>query len=224
MEVKTCWAGSDFYAIPLLTEIAKRTGETPEDIGNYYLLEEIGKLLEGKKLPEEEKNGRKRCFVGLWKNGKISFLSGQQAEKVAKEELRELTESPKTEELKGVAANPGKVRGIARILEANNVIQTREVRKSFKKGEILVTQMTQPNVIDIASKAAALVTDEGGMLSHAAIISRELKIPCIVGTHFATQVIKDGDYVEVDANNGMIKILQKADKKKDYAKNQNPQG
>ncbi len=105
-------------------------------------------------------------------------------------------------------ANPGQVRGVARILEANNVQQTRCLRKTFKKGEILITQMTQPNIVDIASKAAALVTDEGGMLSHATIISRELKIPCIVGTHFATSLIKDGDLVEVNANNGLVKIIK----------------
>jgi pyruvate,water dikinase len=67
--------------------------------------------------------------------------------------------------------------------------------------------MTQPNVMDIASKAAAIVTDEGGMLSHAAIISRELMIPCIVGTHYATRVLKDGDMVEVDANAGIVKKI-----------------
>ena len=83
------------------------------------------------------------------------------------------------------------------------------MRKTFKQGEILITQMTQPNIMDIASKASALVTDEGGMLSHAAIISRELKIPCVVGTKFATRVLKDGDLVEVDANTGVVKILER---------------
>ena len=67
--------------------------------------------------------------------------------------------------------------------------------------------MTQPAIIDIAKKAGAIVTDEGGMLSHAAIISREFKIPCIVGTHFATTVIKSGDMVEVDAINGIVRKI-----------------
>ena len=57
-------------------------------------------------------------------------------------------------------------------------------------------------------KALAIVTDIGGLMSHAAIISRELKIPCIIGTKIATQVLHDGDLVEVDANNGIIKILK----------------
>ena len=67
--------------------------------------------------------------------------------------------------------------------------------------------MTQPNIIDIAKKAAAIVTDEGGMLSHAAIISREFGIPCIVGTHYATKVFKDGDLVEVDADKGIVRKI-----------------
>jgi len=57
------------------------------------------------------------------------------------------------------------------------------------------------------AKAKAVVTDEGGMSSHAAIISREFKIPCIVGTKIATRVIKDGDIIKVDANKGIIEII-----------------
>jgi pyruvate,water dikinase len=56
-------------------------------------------------------------------------------------------------------------------------------------------------------KAAAFITDEGGITCHAAIVSRELKKPCIIGTKIATQVLKDGDLVEVDANNGVVKIM-----------------
>ncbi len=78
-----------------------------------------------------------------------------------------------------------------------------------KNGNILVTQMTNPDYLPVMQKAAAFITDEGGMLCHAAIVSRELKIPCIIGTKIATQVLKDGDLVEVDANNGKIKILKK---------------
>ena len=57
--------------------------------------------------------------------------------------------------------------------------------------------------------AAAILTDQGGITSHAAIISREMHIPCIVGTKIATQVLKDGDLVEVDADNGIVRILEK---------------
>lgn len=209
MEIKSCWAGSEFYMIPLLNEIAKRTGEPIQDIARYYLTDEIWHLLEGKPLSEQEKTRRTKCFVGLWKGGEISFVSGDEAEDTARMELGDLYRIKDTNTLKGTTANPGKVTAKARILMANDVEQTRIVRKDFKKGEVLVTQMTQPSIMDIASRASAFVTDEGGMLSHAAIISRELGIPCIVGTHFATQIIRDGETIEVDANKGIVRRLSK---------------
>ena len=208
MEIKSCWAGSDFYLIPIIKEISSRTGEQIYDINKYYRIDEIKELLKGKRLTAEEKERRKMCFVGLLKNGKAVYESGDSAEKLAKKELKGLYETRSSSELKGVIANSGKVVGVARVLEANNVSQLRELRKSFQKGQIIVTQMTQPSVMDIASKAAALVTDEGGMLSHAAVISREFKIPCIVGTHFATSTIKDGEMIEVDAEKGIVKKIK----------------
>ena len=79
----------------------------------------------------------------------------------------------------------------------------------FQNGEVLVTGMTDPNFTDLMKKAAAIVTDGGGMLSHAAIVARELKTACVIGTKIATQVLKDGDFVEVDANIGVVRILER---------------
>ncbi|PIN86594.1 hypothetical protein COV19_03685 [Candidatus Woesearchaeota archaeon CG10_big_fil_rev_8_21_14_0_10_44_13] len=209
MQIKSCWAGTDFYLMPLINEISKRTGESVQSISKYYLIEEIKMLLDGRLLSEQEKQNRKLCFVGLLKDGKEIYESGDEAEKLAKKELKDLYEVKETSEIKGDTANPGNVVGIARILESNNVEQTRGLRASFKKGEILITQMTQPSIMDIAGRASAIVTDEGGMLSHAAIISREFDIPCIVGTHFATTLIKDGEMIEVDANKGTVRKIKK---------------
>jgi pyruvate,water dikinase len=80
--------------------------------------------------------------------------------------------------------------------------------KKMKKGDILISPATNPNLMPAISKAGAMVTDEGGITSHAAIVSRELKIPCIIGTKIATQVLKDGDLVEVDANKGIVRIIK----------------
>ncbi|MDP2638639.1 MAG: PEP-utilizing enzyme [Candidatus Azambacteria bacterium] len=74
-----------------------------------------------------------------------------------------------------------------------------------KKGDILVTKETNSDFLPVIIKAKALVTDFGGILCHAAIIAREFKIPCIVGTKIATQIIKTGDVIEIDANKGTIK-------------------
>ena len=80
--------------------------------------------------------------------------------------------------------------------------------KKIKKGDIIVSPMTTPEYTPILNKVAAIVTDEGGITSHAAVISREMKIPCIIGTKIATKVFKDGYLVEVDANKGIIKKLR----------------
>ena len=70
--------------------------------------------------------------------------------------------------------------------------------------------MTRPEFVPLMRKAKAIITDEGGITCHAAIISRELKILCIIGTKTATRLLKDGDLVEVDANTGVVKILKRA--------------
>lgn len=70
--------------------------------------------------------------------------------------------------------------------------------------------MTSPEYVFAMKKASAAITDTGGLTSHAAIVSRELDIPCIVGTKIATKILKDGDLVEVDANKSIVKIIKKA--------------
>ena len=81
--------------------------------------------------------------------------------------------------------------------------------KHFREGNILVSNTTNPDYITAMHKAKAFVTDDGGITCHAAIVARELKKPCIVGTKIATRVLKDGDMVDVDANKGIISILSK---------------
>ena len=77
------------------------------------------------------------------------------------------------------------------------------------KGDILIAETTSPEIMSACKKAAAIVTNQGGMLSHAAIVSRELGIPCIVGTENAVEMINDGDFVEVNADKGIVKIVKK---------------
>ncbi|HQF57216.1 MAG TPA: PEP-utilizing enzyme [Candidatus Magasanikbacteria bacterium] len=77
--------------------------------------------------------------------------------------------------------------------------------KDFEEGEIIISPMTEPSYLPIMKKALAFVTNEGGILCHASIVARELQKPCIIGTKIATHVFKDGDEVEVDATNGIIR-------------------
>jgi len=100
--------------------------------------------------------------------------------------------------VQGLGASPGAGTGKVRILKSSKEI------KDMERGEILVTEMTTPDFVPGMKKAAAIITDTGGMTSHAAIVSRELGIPCIVGTGNATQVLKDGMEVTVDGSHGMV--------------------
>jgi len=101
----------------------------------------------------------------------------------------------------GTIANKGKIVGKTKV-----VLETKDFKK-FKQGDILVAKMTSVDFIPIMKKAAAFITDEGGLACHAAVVSREFNKPCVVGTKLATQVFKDGDRVEVDAERGIIKKL-----------------
>lgn len=68
--------------------------------------------------------------------------------------------------------------------------------------------MTRPELMPAVKKAKAIITDEGGLTCHAAIVSRELGVPCIIGTKIATKILKDGNLVEVDANKGIIRKIK----------------
>lgn len=103
-------------------------------------------------------------------------------------------------EVKGQIAYKGKVTGRVRVLKTSQV-------SDFADGDIIVTGMTTPDFAPLMKKAVAIVTDEGGITCHAAIVSRELKKPCVIGTKIATQVFKDGDMIEVDANTGVVKLI-----------------
>jgi len=102
--------------------------------------------------------------------------------------------------VRGLPASPGVATGVARVILNPRSPEAQQ----FKEGDILVTKMTDPDWVPLMKKAAAIVTDEGGMTSHAAIVSRELGIPAVVGTGNATQVIKTGMLVTVDGSRGVV--------------------
>jgi pyruvate, water dikinase len=100
--------------------------------------------------------------------------------------------------VRGFGAAPGVAGGIARILRGSAEMER------LKPGEVLVTTMTTPDMVPAMSRAAAIVTDEGGMTCHAAIVSRELGVPCVVGTREATRTIAEGSEVTVDGKTGAV--------------------
>jgi len=104
--------------------------------------------------------------------------------------------------LEGVCGSPGRVKGIVKIVKEKDIHSA--LRSHF---DILITKITTPKFIPLVKKVKAIITDEGGVLSHASIVCRELNIPCLIGTKIATKVFKDGDMVEVDAEKGIVRKI-----------------
>ena len=108
----------------------------------------------------------------------------------------------------GFVASAGIIKGRVKIINSVQEID------GINDGDVMVSIMTRPDYLPAMKKASAFVTDEGGVTCHAAIVSREMNKPCIIGTKIATQVLHDGDLVEVDADNGVVRILERAEEKK----------
>ncbi len=100
--------------------------------------------------------------------------------------------------VKGLGSSPGVGMGPVKIVRHPSEI------KNVKRGEVLVTEMTTPDYVPAMKRASAIITDTGGMTSHAAIVSRELGVPCVVGTGNATSILKDGLEVSVDGSHGIV--------------------
>jgi len=186
----------------LLAEVSKRIGLSCEELV-YCFPGEIFKALCNKRKITNKKaiHAKIKKYAMYSLNGENSnLIVGQKVERLRKL-LSQIVK--KQTEVKGVIAYPGLIKGRVKILKDRSEFY------KIKKGDILVTKLTAPDFVPVMEKSSAIITDLGGITSHAAIVSRELKIPCIVGTKIATKVLKDGDLVEMDANKGIIKILKR---------------
>ena len=187
-------------------EIAKRLN-IPAEYVDYMSHLEIGKCLLDNRIFSElfvHVGERLKSSVFIMRELKYEWLIGPDAKTFLK--THGLTESfdDNIQELKGAIASRGLAEGLVKVCRFSTEIE------KIQDGDVLVTAMTTPDFVPAMKKASAIITDEGGITCHAAIVSRELGKPCIVGTKVATKVLKDGDMVEVDANNGIIKILERA--------------
>ena len=184
-------------------EISRRY-KIPGNLIYYFSCDEMRDCLQKKSAKEfilitkERKNGYAciayKGLVKIYEGGDLRYLK-------SKIRLREIEAGS---EIKGQAAFLGKVQGIA------VVVKNKSELSKVSKGAILVSPSTTVDYVPVLKHVRAIVTEEGGVLSHASVISRELHIPCVIGTKVATEVIKDGDYIEVDAYKGVVKILKKA--------------
>jgi phosphohistidine swiveling domain-containing protein len=152
----------------------------------------------------EEIEERKKGFAMMMVKGKQYVTFGKDGHDISvwiDTQLNKVDQNIST--LKGQIACKGFVTGKVK------TASTPSEAHQLQEGEILVCAMTNPDYVPAMRRSGAIITDEGGLLSHASIMSREFGKPCIIGTKIATKVLKDGDYVEVDANTGLVKIFKR---------------
>lgn len=196
---------ANHYVDLFLKEISRRKKINFSDLLFYWPNEIIKLLKNGAKVSSKEIANRKKFALIHYYKNVLTLKSGKnQINSIRPFLKKEINRESGTISGMVVSAGCGKIQGRVRIL-----LTPRNLNK-MKQGEILVAPMTSPEFIVAIKKAGAVITDEGGLTCHAAIVSRELGIPCLVGTKIATKVLKDGDLVEVNANHGLVRILKKS--------------
>jgi pyruvate,water dikinase len=201
LQLRHVWATETVIQIAYSIEAIKR--RFAPDTTNYTNKEFDAFITHGKLVSEETlKERTKLSLIGIF-NGKKIFLVGKEVEDFLEKNLeKEII----TNEVSGMVACKGVVEGIARVITPQMDIMKEIIE--MKKGEVLVANQTRPFMMPAIYKASAIVTDEGGITSHAAIVSREFNLPCIVGTQNSTRTFKTGDRILVDANKGIAKKLK----------------
>src|SRR3989339_254345 len=189
-----------YFCEPVFFELAKRTGQSVDGLKDLSP-EEIKDLLLQKSLDEQGVTERISQHVLITFQKVFYVLTGVEARDFR---TKFLTHENKTGDLKGRCASLGRATGKVKV-----ILNPKDFSK-MEAGNILVVMNTSPDFLCILKKAAAIVAEEGGLTSHVSIISREMCVPAVVGVARATDVLKDGDLVEVDAEKGIIKILEPA--------------
>lgn len=183
-------------------EIGRRLNLSLKQVQFLTLEEAEAALTKSQTINHQIINERIEGCILHSKGGKYRVIQGKEIAKfLEKEGLNVKIEQ--VIELKGVCACGGAAIGKARIIRKASDIG------KLKYGEILITAMTTPEFVVGMKKAAAVVTNEGGITSHAAIVSRELNIPCVIGTKISTEVFRDGDILEVKASHGIVRRVVK---------------
>jgi len=176
----------------------------------YISYEEMIEFLKQKHVvPHQTVSKRKQAWAVACINGVTRIIAGKKEIKKAIDRFKigeKITQIKITKVVlvKGDPACQGKISGHVKIV--NNIDELDKI----KQGDIIVTHMTTPDYTPVFNKLGGIVTDDGGITCHAAIISREFNIPCVVGTGNATQVFRDNDLIEIDAYKGTVKLLDRA--------------
>lgn len=181
----------------ILSEIAKRRHYELDEL-KYAVAPEVADIIKNGAPNRRALQARRANSVFIVTREGYTAKTGKEAEAIRKIMLGSHKLSD-IKDIRGLTASMGRAIGTVKVLKSAT-----EINK-VKPGDILVAVMTRPDYVPAMKRAAAIVTNEGGITSHAAIVSRELGIPCLIGTKIATEVFKDGDKVEVNANHGWVR-------------------
>lgn len=187
-----------YFAQKMIDEVKKRT-ELPLELLKYSTVDEMELIIEAR-FDKNILSGRRAGCLFVYGKKEDEILTGHEAYDIYKKISENKIDDQ--DEVKGLTASKGYAKGHVKI------VITQEDSFKVNKGDIIITPMTRPDHIVAMRKAAAIVTDDGGITCHAAIVSRELGIPCIIATKHATKVFSEGDMVEVDANNGIVRRIR----------------
>lgn len=195
--------GEEIFLPKLLSKIAQQTKISPVLLWYVFPKEIIAFLKDGKTIDINVLKERKKHYEWLMKKEDENYYFGKDADLKKYLTIKNDFKMLDTKEIKGYAASPGIVKGYVKcIMTIKDLIKVH-------KGDVIVAPMTDLNYMTAMKNAAAFVTDEGGITCHAAIVAREMRKPCIIGTKIATTVLKDGDIVEVNADNGTVTLVKK---------------
>lgn len=197
-----------FNGINIYGELSRRLDITVREL-QYATAEEARSLFTNEhkvSLAELKKRARDDTYLMRVENHSISFYFGNEASKVFLQLVQPVVNED-VSELKGSTAMAGTVTGQVHVFRWGDDIN--KAINTFTNTTILVAGQTRPQLMDLIRNSVGIITDEGGITSHAAIVARELKLPCIVGTKHATKILHTGDLVELNADKGIIKIIKR---------------
>jgi phosphohistidine swiveling domain-containing protein len=200
------WVPLIFARIPISRELARSKGLTGREL-MFQTRNEFLSLFRGQSLVslgELAARAKSDTYLMMVRDRSLHFYYGDEAQEMFAAMV--VTKEPgEAATIQGAPAMKGKV--VGRVLVYGWGDDMEVALRQMTQDTILVAGQTRPQLMPLVRQARGIVTDEGGIMGHAAVVARELKIPCIVGAKIATQRLRTGDLIELDATAGLVRIL-----------------
>jgi phosphohistidine swiveling domain-containing protein len=208
-DIHTCLLSVLKYFENFALAAGEKHGFTSDQIHSLYFDDIIQMIELGKLVPKDELDRRQKGFLRVYTHDGVSSYVAEDAHKIIGSFLewrkKEMTAKEKVDGT--LASWPDKaitsIEGSCFVL--TTAFEADKLMSEFKDGQILVATQTHPNIVPIMKKAKAIVTDEGGLTCHAAIVSRELNKPCIIGTKIGTKIFHTGDSIQLDLQSATVR-------------------